>query len=273
MNIKPCKITVDLHNTFRERMPEYVQYDRNVPLEITVLENGKPADLNGLFGRLLVSKPDGHEVYSNDVEISGNVITTILGEQVFTASGVAQVTVDILDKQNSKRALVPFGMRIRSAVITDESIKSSNDYQTITALISDVRTLDAMFHVEQEQRAKVFEQSEADREQRFEAQTTEWAQTVEQAEATRQLNEERRQSTEDTRGNAEKARENAERQRVDTEAVRQRQEQERGQGEAEEDRATRMAQWEAKAEETAQKAQEAVDSAQAFVNTNVLSKS
>ena len=154
--MKPCKITVDLYNTFRERMPEYVQYDRNVPLEITVLENGKPADLNGLFGRLLVSKPDGHEVYSNDVEISGNVITTILGEQVFTASGVAQVTVDILDEQNSKRALIPFGMRIRSAVITDESIKSSNDYQTITALISDVRALDAMFHVEQEQRAEAF---------------------------------------------------------------------------------------------------------------------
>lgn len=154
--MKPCKITVDLYNTFRERMPEYVQYDRNVPLEITVLENGKPADLNGLFGRLLVSKPDGHEVYSNDVEINGNVITTILGEQVFTASGVAQVTVDILDEQNSKRALIPFGMRIRSAVITDESIKSSNDYQTITALISDVRALDAMFHVEQEQRAEAF---------------------------------------------------------------------------------------------------------------------
>ena len=154
--MKPCKITVDLYNTFRERMPEYVQYDRNVPLEITVLENGKPADLNGLFGRLLVSKPDGHEVYSNDVEISGNVITTTLGEQVFTASGVAQVTVDILDEQNSKRALVPFGMRIRSAVITNESIKSSNDYQTITALISDVRALNAMFHVEQEQRAEAF---------------------------------------------------------------------------------------------------------------------
>ena len=154
--MKPCKITVDLYNTFRERMPEYVQYDRNVPLEITVLENGKPADLNGLFGRLLVSKPDGHEVYSNDVEINGNVITTTLGEQVFTASGVAQVTVDILDEQNSKRALIPFGMRIRSAVITDESIKSSNDYQTITALISDVRALDAMFHVEQEQRAEAF---------------------------------------------------------------------------------------------------------------------
>lgn len=154
--MKPCKITVDLYNTFRERMPEYVQYDRNVPLEITVLENGKPADLSGLFGRLLVSKPDGHEVYSNDVEINGNVITTTLGEQVFTASGVAQVTVDILDEQNSKRALVPFGMRIRSAVITDESIKSSNDYQTITALISDVRALDAMFHVEQEQRAEAF---------------------------------------------------------------------------------------------------------------------
>lgn len=154
--MKPCKITVDLYNTFRERMPEYVQYDRNVPLEITVLENGKPADLNGLFGRLLVSKPDGHEVYSNDVEINGNVITTTLGEQVFTASGVAQVTVDILDEQNSKRALVPFGMRIRSAVITDESIKSSNDYQTITALISDVRALNAMFHVEQEQRAEAF---------------------------------------------------------------------------------------------------------------------
>ena len=49
--MKPCKITVDLYNTFRERMPEYVQYDRNVPLEITVLENGKPADLNGLFCR------------------------------------------------------------------------------------------------------------------------------------------------------------------------------------------------------------------------------
>ena len=154
--MKPCKITVDLYNTFRERMPEYVQYDRNVPLEITVLENGKPADLNGLFGRLLVSKPDGHEVYSNDVEINGNVITTTLGEQVFTASGVAQVTVDILDEQNSKRALVPFGMRIRSAVITNESIKSSNDYQTITALISDVRALNAMFHVEQEQRAEAF---------------------------------------------------------------------------------------------------------------------
>lgn len=154
--MKPCKITVDLYNTFRERMPEYVQYDRNVPLEITVLENGKPADLNGLFGRLLVSKPDGHEVYSNDVEINGNVITTTLGEQVFTASGVAQVTVDILDEQNSKRALVPFGMRIRSAIITDESIKSSNDYQTITALISDVRALNAMFHVEQEQRAEAF---------------------------------------------------------------------------------------------------------------------
>lgn len=230
--MKPCKITVDLYNTFRERMPEYVQYDRNVPLEITVLENGKPADLNGLFGRLLVSKPDGHEVYSNDVEINGNVITTILGEQVFTASGVAQVTVDILDEQDSKRALIPFGMRIRSAIITDESIKSSNDYQTITALISDVRALDAMFHVEQEQRAEAFEQSEADREQRFETQMTEWAQTFEQAEATRQFNEGRRQSAESKRESAEEARESAERQRVDTEAVRQRQEQERGQGEA-----------------------------------------
>ena len=143
--MKPCKITVDLYNTFRERMPEYVQYDRNVPLEITVLENGKPARLDGLFGRLLASKPDGHEIYSNDVEMNGNVITTVLGEQIFTASGIVKVTVDILDEQNSKRALVPFEIRVRSAVITDESIKSSSDYQTITALISDVRALDTMF--------------------------------------------------------------------------------------------------------------------------------
>ena len=154
--MKPCKITVDLYNTFRERMPEYVQYDRNVPLEITILENGEPANLGGSFGRLLVLKPDGHEVYNNNVEINDNIITTILGDQVFTASGIAKITIDILNEQNSKRALIPFEMRIKSAVITDESIKSSNDYQTITALISDVRAIDAMFHVEQEQRDEAF---------------------------------------------------------------------------------------------------------------------
>ena len=165
--MKPCKITVDLYNTFRERMPEYVQYDRNVPLEITVLENGEPANLGGSFGRLLVLKPDGHEVYNNDVEINGNIITTILGDQVFTASGIAKITVDILDEQNSKRALIPFEMRIKSAVITDESIKSSNDYQTITALISDVRAIDAMFHVEQDQRAEAFHEKINEFEERF----------------------------------------------------------------------------------------------------------
>ena len=155
-HIKPCILTVDLYNTYRERMPEYVQYDRQIPLEITVMAHGKPADLTGMFARISIGKPDGHHVYHDNVEVAGNIISTTFGDQEFATAGLVNVTIDLLDGDSSKVALIPFMIRVKSAVITDETIKSSNDYQTIMTLIEDVRSLDEMFHVEQDNRAEDF---------------------------------------------------------------------------------------------------------------------
>lgn len=155
-HIKPCILTVDLYNTYRERMPEYVQYDRQIPLEITVMAHGKPADLTGMFARISIGKPDGHHVYHDNVEVAGNIISTTFGDQEFVTAGLVNVTIDLLDGDGSKVALIPFMIRVKPAVITDETIKSSNDYQTIMALIEDVRSLDEMFHVEQDNRAEDF---------------------------------------------------------------------------------------------------------------------
>ena len=167
MDIKPCRLVVDMRTAYRERMPEYMQYDSNVPLEIAVLDGGRGVIFDNVFGRLQVRKPDDTAVYNDDVRISGNIITANLGEQVFTAPGIAQMSVEILDENGGRRALIPFSIRIRPAVVSEGMIESSNDYQIITALIADVRSLNAMFHVEQEQREQAFGSKMDDFEARF----------------------------------------------------------------------------------------------------------
>ena len=167
MDIKPCRLVVDMRTAYRERMPEYMQYDSNVPLEIAVLDGGRGVIFDNVFGRLQVRKPDDTAVYNDDVRISGNIITANLREQVFTAPGIAQISVEILDEDGGRRALIPFSIRIRPAVVSEGMIESSNDYQIITALIADVRSLNAMFHVEQEQREQAFGSKMDDFEARF----------------------------------------------------------------------------------------------------------
>lgn len=257
--IKPCKIKIDLYDTFCEQVPEYTQYDRNIPLEVTVMDKGEEIDITGWNARIGVSKPDGTRIYREDLTVEGNKITTKLTDQVFAVAGMVEIAIDLVDEESTKVSLHRFYINVKPSVITDEVIKSSNDYQTIVNLIKEVRDIEDTFEQEQQNRAEAFEietsnraeewRNEVDRftsefNQQMESQRNKFQQgelsraesfdqQMESQQVTFEAIEQERDQAEKTRKQQEQSRQIAEEQRGVTEEQRRSAEQERNSKERE----------------------------------------
>ena len=261
--IKPCKIKIDLYNTFCERVPEYTQYDRNIPLEVTVTAKGEETDITEWRARIGVSKPDGTRVYREDLTVEGNVIKTRLTEQVFAVAGMVEIAIDLVDEESTKVSLHRFYINVKPSVITDEVIKSSNDYQTIVNLIKEVRDIETTFEQEQRDRAEAFEEETSERGKEWQGKKGEYDaefrlqmnsqrdafnqsqsdrtrafnQQMETQQATFEVEESERNRVEQTRRQQEQARETAEVKRETAEGKRQTAETERMSKETEREQA------------------------------------
>jgi len=88
-------------------------------------------------------KPDGttgfYDVDENDqsaIQISGNVATLYLAEQVLTAPGTVQMELNFYTAAGDKLTSFAWTLAVQASVVTDDAIVSSDYYNTLTAQIA-----------------------------------------------------------------------------------------------------------------------------------------
>ena len=101
---------------------------------VTVNENGVPKDLTGAtVPRLAIRKPDGKAVFIDGefTEVTKGKMTFSLGSQAVIASG--NHTAEVMVYKGTAEILVtnPFVYHVNKGVLSDESLKSTNDYPAI----------------------------------------------------------------------------------------------------------------------------------------------
>lgn len=133
--IKAFEILLDTKKEIINRIHYLNSNDFNVlKFFITVNENGVPKDLTGAtVPRLAIRKPDGKAIFLDGTfaDVAKGKMTFSLSSQAVIASGnhIAEVMV----YKNTEEILVtnPFVYHVNKGVLSDESLKSTNDYPAI----------------------------------------------------------------------------------------------------------------------------------------------
>ena len=218
MKLKEFDIRLDIKRSQKHDYIEVVQgdYETNI-LNIQITENLQPYNLTGLTVEAVFAKPDRTTVLQdmdNGVAIVDPVqgkIKITLKTNTIAAPGTVQAEVRILDG-DMLLTTARFKFFVRQAIMSDETIKSTNEFPVLTKLVEDVAQVQEDFPAIQQ----FFNDVQSVEQARVEAENIR-----QQQESVRQSNESIRQSNEQNRIAAETERQSNESIRQSNEATRQ----------------------------------------------------
>ena len=107
-------------------------------LEFTLFNNNKVVNLDGASVKFYAKKPDGHEVFNDCVNLENNKIILELTTQLLAVPGLVKCELMIINPDGALLTSKIFNINVLDSINTENAIKSSNEYGTISELIKDI---------------------------------------------------------------------------------------------------------------------------------------
>lgn len=141
MNYTEHKITLDIHRPVSQVSLRVKKGDTRRRLQIHLAEKGCPYHISeDCYAVFSAIKPDGTQVFDN-CTIENSTVTYNMTLHVTAVPGLVRCEIKLYGDDDGLLTSASFQIIVENSVCDGEEIESSNEYDALTAIIVEARTL------------------------------------------------------------------------------------------------------------------------------------